>query len=68
MLRNGLIAVVFMLDAATNAQAQTTSHDPSTEFGQTNRLLGMSFWIIVAVIVAAALLFTFGSRRGRCGK
>ena len=47
------------------AYAQTTSHDPGTEFGQTNRLMGWPFWIIVLVIIAAGLLFTFGSRRGR---
>ena len=68
MLRYCSIAFVFVLVLAGYAQAQTTSHDPSTEFGQTNRLLGAPFWIIVAVIVAAALLFTFGSRRGRRGK
>ena len=48
--------------------SQTVSRDPSTEFGQSNRLLEWPFWIIVAVIVAAGLLFTFGSRRGRRGK
>jgi len=47
------------------AYAQTTSHDPGTEFGQSNRLMGWPFWIIVLVIIAAGLLFTFGSRRGR---
>ena len=47
------------------AYAQTTSHDPGTEFGQSNQLMGWPFWIIVLVIIAAGLLFTFGSRRGR---
>ena len=65
MLRRCLLALHGLGLAVAQVQAQTTSHDPGTEFGQANRLMGLPFWIIVGVIVAAAALYTFGSRRGR---
>lgn len=65
MIRTCLLALTVLGLMVAQAQAQTTSHDPGTEFGQANRLMGWPFWIIVGVIVAAAALYTFGSRRGR---
>lgn len=65
MIRTGLLALYGLGISTAQAYAQTTSHDPGTEFGQANRLMGWPFWIIVGVIVAAAALYTFGSRRGR---
>ncbi|MHC2017770.1 hypothetical protein [Methylobacterium sp. CM6247] len=54
--------------AVAQAHAQTASHDLGTDFGQSNRLMGWPVWIAVGVIVAAALLYTFGSPRGRSRK
>lgn len=65
MIRTCLLALTALGLTLAQAHAQTTSYDPGTEFGQANRLMGWPFWIIVGVILAAALLYTFGSPRQR---
>lgn len=65
MIRKLIFLLYGLSLTLVQAYAQTTSHDPGTEAGQSNRLMSWPFWIIVLVIIAAGLLFTLGSRRGR---